>query len=424
MQGIKLRRPCMREGGAWISCWAVTTAAVVAGAIFGNGFVKSDGSPGFLDSLARIDGQNYRHIAENGYAYQPNAPSNVAFFPAFPLAARWLARATGLGTVPAQLLVSNVCCVTAFLLMGAYLQRRVAPEHGVRLDSTSGIDSAHVLAGDSRRPRDVSGYALLAMGLLPTTIFFRMAYTESMLLCLAILSLYGIVRAWPLPVVALVVGLATAVRPVGVALLLPLFWYAWRGSDSRRQVAYRLAYALPLGCWGLVAYMLYLYLDFGQPLAFALTQEHHRMRPAGTMEDKLLSLLSWEPIRDTYNPLSPGYWQALHYSPSRLFSLEFANPIYLIGTAALIAWGAWKRWLTTCEILLAVPLLAIPYFTRAYEMRMLSQARFAAVVFPAYIVLGHLLARMPLVIAGALLALSGLFMGLFAALFAAGYPFL
>lgn len=109
---------------------------------------------------------------------------------------------------------------------------------------------------------------------------------------------------------------------------------------------------------------------------------------------------------------------------ARRLSLEFANPIYLAGTTALIALGAWKRWLTSYEILLAVPLIAMSYFLRAYEMRMLSQARFMVVVFPAYIVMGNLLARMPPVIANSLLALSGFMMGVYAALFAAGYPFL
>jgi hypothetical protein len=170
--------------------------------------------------------------------------------------------------------------------------------------------------------------------------------------------------------------------------------------------------------------MLFQYATFRQPFAFALTQTYHRMRPMAPASDKWLALFSWEPIRDTYNPASPGYWLTLHYVPSPLFSLEFANPIYFIGAGALVALGIWKRWLTTYEILLAVPLLAIPYFTRAYEMRMLSQARFAAVVFPVYIVMGQLLARMPLVVSAALLALSGLMMGLYAALFAAGYPFL
>jgi hypothetical protein len=137
-----------------------------------------------------------------------------------------------------------------------------------------------------------------------------------------------------------------------------------------------------------------------------------------------MSLLTWEPIRDTYDQFSPGYWRALYDMKSTLFSMEFANPIYLIGTASLVVVGALKRWLTSYEVLLSIPLLVIPYATRAYEMRMLSQGRFAAAVFPVYIVLGHLLARMPTAVAVSLLAFSGLMMGIYAALFAAGYPFL
>jgi len=403
---------------SWVLCWASATAAVFVGASFGVKLVVKANEPrGFLGSLARIDGLNYQEVAEQGYSYQDGVASSVAFFPAFPVAARWLSRMTGMDTVLSMVLISNTCCFASFVLMGVYLQRRHAWPDGLDPRDHRG---PHADFGAS--PSDT--YALLAMALLPTTVFFRLAYTESMFLCIALLALYAMVRRWPPIAVALIVGLATAVRPVAVALLLPLFWYVRKSSGTKWHTIRHLAYVIPLACWGLAAYMLFQYVKFGEPFAFALTQKYHRMRPVGTASEQILALLSWEPIRDTYDPRSPGYWQALHYSPSRLLSLEFANPIYLVGFAALIVLGAWKRWLTTYEVLLAVPLLAISYFTRAYEMRMLSQARFAAVVFPAYIVLGQLLARMPLAVAASLLALSGLLLGLYAALFAAGYPFL
>src|SRR5205807_1571849 len=115
----------------------------------------------------------------------------------------------------------------------------------------------------------VSSYTLLAMGLLPTTFFWRMAYTESMFLCVAIVAMVAMGRRWPLPIVAVLVGLATAVRPVGLALLLPMAWHVWNTSASPegeqspfapktaqkgavsarvRQFALRLAYAVPLAC--------------------------------------------------------------------------------------------------------------------------------------------------------------------------------
>jgi hypothetical protein len=127
-----------------------------------------------------------------------------------------------------------------------------------------------------------------------------------------------------------------------------------------------------------------------------------------------------QPIWNVYLPRTAGYWNR-GGAENPIFSLQFANPICFVGTAILIGVGAWKRWLNIYEVLLSLGLLGIPYVTRAYEMCMLSQGRFAAVVFPAYIVMGHLLARMPKIVALSLLALSGVLMAIYAALFAAGY---
>jgi hypothetical protein len=413
---ILRERTAVADASASAGVWGATSAVVAIGAAMGFLYLNPQCPGGYLGSLARIDGQNYRKIAESGYEFKPESPSYVAFFPAYPLAARWLAATTHMSIVTAELTVSNGCCLIAFVVMGAYLKRRSGSQRGLGQ------------AGDStsRAPPDCDEArrcALLALSLLPTSFFFRVAYSESMFLCLMLVSFYGMASCWRTWLVAGVVGLATAVRPTGVVLLIPFCWYAWHRPRSAFSAA-RLICLLPVACWGLLAYMGFQWWKFGQPLAFAITQEYHRMRPMGSLPDELLSLLSWEPIRDTYNPVSPGYWLALHSAPSRLFSLEFANPIYLVGTAALTVLGMARRWLTVPETLLAAGLISMSYFTRAYEMRMLSQARFMVVVFPAYIVMGELLARMPRVLAVALLALSGFMMGCYAALFAGGHPFL
>jgi hypothetical protein len=103
--------------------------------------------------------------------------------------------------------------------------------------------------------------------------------------------------------------------------------------------------------------------------------------------------------------------------------MRFFNPIFFVGTAVLVAVGAWKRWLTVYEVLLSIPLLAIPYVTKGYEMCMESQGRFAAVVIPAYIVMGQLLARLPWWLAWLILAISGAGLAFFASRFAAGYAY-
>jgi hypothetical protein len=54
---------------------------------------------------------------------------------------------------------------------------------------------------------------------------------------------------------------------------------------------------------------------------------------------------------------------------------------------------------------------------------MASQDRYASVVFPAYIVMGHLPAHLPKLVSGYLLFCSGLLMGAYAALFSLWYFF-
>lgn len=272
-----------------------------------------------------------------------------------------------------------------------------------------------------RHDPSVRAYVLLAMALFPTTFFFRMAYSESMFFLAAILSLCAMDRARGNFLPAIAVGFATAVRPVGLGLLLPLAWNIRKRSSSNVDAARRFVFLLPLSCWGLLVYIAFQYWNFHQPFAFVLTQEHWHLRPPAPIGDRLLSLLSWEPIRNVYVSGAPGYWRATDGVGIPLFDLQFANPIYFLGAVILIALGAKLRWITAEELLMSIAFLSIPYFTRGYEMCMASQGRFAAVVFPVYIVLGHLLSRIGPPLAVAVLAFAAFLMAVYAALFAAGY---
>jgi hypothetical protein len=106
-----------------------------------------------------------------------------------------------------------------------------------------------------------------------------------------------------------------------------------------------------------------------------------------------------------------------------LFSLQAANPVYFVCSVIAIAVGALKGWLTRYEWTLSAALFFIPYFTRACEMCFASFARFSAVAFPLYLVMGNILCRTRPPIAAAILALCGFVLGAYAALFAAEYRF-
>jgi hypothetical protein len=254
--------------------------------------------------------------------------------------------------------------------------------------------------------------------LWPTGCFFRLAYSESLFLFLAILSMYAMQRRWPLLSIAIIVGAATASRPVGVALLCPLTLYIWSRQATLKVRLIRLAWAAPIAVWGLGAFMLFQWAVFNDPLAFVQTHVNWRMRPPVPFFDKLTGLITLEPIWSVFTPSSPAYWRHLDPHGHPLFSLQAANPIFYGLAVVLVILGGWKRWLTRCELAWAIPLLLIPYLTNSYDMCMSGMGRFTGVVLPLYIVLGHLLSRLPVALASTLLTLAGLLLAIYAGLFA------
>lgn len=400
----------------------LTTLIVVMGAVFAVDFVplcqEHRGSKTRVDlvsAFAAWDGEWYTQIASTGYNYDPNRNSSVAFFPVYPTLAAALASVAGMRTHWALLLVSHAALFASFSLLAAYVQVRDG-------------------AADDR----LQGWTLLAFGLFPTTFFFRMAYSESVFLMLMLLALLGMQSGWRPVWIAWIIGLATGARSVGVALVPVFAVWLWnqrrsvldRQEREHRRLPFRswlswstdLALLLPVCCWGLLAFLCFQGLVFGEPLAFAKAQSHWSERSID-LGQGVLGLLWLEPLWATYDPTSPCYWGRVPPQESVLFNLKAANPLYFAGAVALIALGARKRWLNLSEVLLSAGLLGIPYCLQASRMGMTGQARFASVVFPMYLVLGQLLHRGPPQLAAALLAISGFFLAVYSALFASWYWF-
>ena len=77
-----------------------------------------------LNPLANWDGVWYQQIAANGYNYNAKQPSNVVFFPAYPLAGRFLATTTGLSYTASLLAISHLSLCGAYGLMFRYIHVR------------------------------------------------------------------------------------------------------------------------------------------------------------------------------------------------------------------------------------------------------------------------------------------------------------
>jgi hypothetical protein len=363
---------------------------------------------GLVARIAGWNGEEYERIALTGYIHQRNQPnSNVAFFPAYPLATRAVARLVNVRLRGPLLIVPQICLVGCFVAMAVYLRKRIPESQSTQI------------------------YALACLGAIPTSCFFRVAYSEAMLVFLLAIVLVAIECKWRFFVIAFFAGLASGTRPVGVAVILPCTLLLWRRarqltSYSRPTQAMITLSGAVVACWGLLGFVVFQWIAFGDPLAMVRSQAGWLLRHGEepVLMRELLGIATLEPIWSTYVPSKIEYWARYEPHQNPLLSLQFANPIYFLATIGLVIIGWRTKWLNDYEVLLSAGLLLIPYVTKSYDNAMASFGRFSVVVLPAYIVMGHLLARMPRWLAAALLAISAFFLAVYSAMFAAGYRFI
>jgi len=203
----------------------------------------------------------YLRIAGNGsqmgYShYTENAAHNFgtfAFFPLYPLAVRVAAVAVpgALAAVPARgqprarllvaaLVVANVAFVLALAALYALARARAG--------------------------REAARRAVWLLCLFPTTVFFAAPYSESLFLLWVVLFFLALERGRWVPA-GLCGALAAATRSFGVALVLPYLVCYWQ--QGRRRALWPVA-LIPLG---LLGYMAYLQLAWGDPLLFRAAEK-------------------------------------------------------------------------------------------------------------------------------------------------------
>jgi hypothetical protein len=394
---------CAADVGAGLAFYGLSSAMVLLALWLGHHFVRNP--PSWVDdhqddigALCRFDGTWYRSIAVDGYFYDPEKESNVAFFPAYPLMARVVMRLSGCRPELALVLVAHVFLAATFVLLCGYSRSR---------NSELGSQNSELV--------------LLAFALLPTTFFLRLGYTESMFCFWCVLILFGYERGWHPFWLALIAGAATATRAPGVAVGLVVLVSLWQRSPRWRHFLSWLILLGPLCLWGLIAFIAYQAVAFDEPLAFMKAQKYWSSYPGTSLVDGIRSVLILEPIWQTYDPSSARYWAGHDPYNHTPFSLQLANPIYFLLTAAAVIWGAWKRRLSSAEWLLGAALLLIPYLTRAYPNSMGSFGRFSAVVMPACLVFGHWLRVLPSAWVGLVAAVLTLWLVGYAALFGAAW---
>jgi hypothetical protein len=309
------------------------------------------------------DTNHYRDIVLKGYTYdsvsssQLDNWSDVAFFPIYPLMVSALMPLTN-DFAATGLLVSNVCFLLALIL----LYRLIFLE----------------CADHSTAQR-----TLVYVAVFPMAVFFNAIYTESTFLLTSVATFYfARRRMWALAGVSGAV--ATATRFIGILLygVLLLEWArscgwtltgaihrpAWRRLITGLKQNWKGLLLIQLALAGLLSYMLFLYVQFGDPLGFLHAQaawgRRDMINPLTAIWNELQIVL-----RQSFTHGEPHLWRPLLNVLACLFGLMLTPFI-------------WKRWGESYALYTLFSVL-IPTTTNTVD----SMARYTAVVFPIFAML-------------------------------------
>ena len=295
----------------------------------------------FLDMWIRWDAGWYQAIATVGYSFTPNIQSSVAFFPVYPLLMR------GLIALGANVFVAGMIVTWSFGLCGLALfaiwAKQLAGEEAARL-------------------------ATLLLIVWPFALYlYGAVYSDALYLALAVGAFLLLERGHP-GWAALLGAVATAERPVGVALSLGLLVRAieLRARAKEKLRAWDLVPAL--SGLGLAGYMGFLWWRFGDPLVFLEAQKGWGQLSGF---DALVKRVLWDkPIDD--------WAMALPQGAAALGLLALAWPM-----RRLLGWG----YSAYIAVVIGIPILTSRNF--------IGLGRYAIAGFPSILVLALLLRERP-----------------------------
>jgi hypothetical protein len=353
-------------------CGVLTLVVGTGATIAGPSMPYLDG-PVWLDGWFQGDSVWYLHIAENGYSYHPGEQSSIAFFPSYPMAARALGSLLGGQFQVAGSLLGVACGAAAVSLFVVWAWRRL--------------------------PRRSALTAIAVMMLYPYSFFLYGAmYSDSLFLLAALGGFMLLERRlyWWAGLAGIV---ATAGRPVGLAVAVGLTirmleMLAERRIEARgdqpadgsvprprwrdmlaavRDVRWPQAGVL-ISILGLLGWCGYLWVQFGDPLAWLAVQEAP----------------GWSQGSGPKTLFKIGYLDTMRNGPFGVaFRLTAQALMCLIAILLmrrvfrLFGWG----YLAYAAVVLAIPLIGTKDF--------MGTGRYVLAAFPVIAAAGHLLANLP-----------------------------
>lgn len=329
----------------------------------------TDVPAGTLNIWSYWDGEHYVALALDGYFQAPRYVS-PAFFPLYPLLIRSFSEAFGTSLSKEALSYWAPALSLLFLPFAFYF--------------------IYEIARDGWGERAAKG-AILALAFFPTTFFLNAAYTESLFLALSAGAMWAMRVRRNLLVACILAGLATATRNVAIFLIVPLM-YEWikQGGLKALRDWWRGLY-LALVPSGLIVYMGYLWIKFGDPVLFYSSQKYWEREATGPL---VTATRAWETAVEGVDILrDPALWTQPTMQ-NLADHLERANSVYNLAFLifALVVLLAGVRQLPLSLTLYSLLLVVPPALYGTPDIPLMGIPRYVLAAFPIFIVLG-LLAR-------------------------------
>lgn len=285
------------------------------------------GLPHFLWSQGNFDGVHYIGIAQDGYAYQ----FTQAFFPLYPMVVKAVSFLTLGNFVLAGIIVSNGAFLAALLLFYK-LVRDVFDEK-----------TAH--------------WSIIFLLVFPTSFYFGAIYTESLFFLLVISSIY-LAQKKHILASSVIGAFTSATRLVGVFLIPALIY----------KKDYKSLWPLLIVPIGIIVYMIYLKIEFNNPLYF-LTSQSIFGQERSTTSVVLLPQVIYRYIKILVTTHGLLFVNAAF----ELLSTFFALIVLALGFKKIDI-----RWIIFSALVIITPTLTGTFA---------SMPRYVLVAFPIYIVL-------------------------------------
>lgn len=298
---------------------------------------KWDAGSLWYHRLLRWDSGWYAAIVREGYRYSddPSVAASVNFFPLYPLLSAAAKMMLGIGEMGALLLVANASSLVVVILMTKLFRDELGEESAL--------------------------LSLTFFCFFPSSLFLSAGYSESPCLIFVLLALILLTKQ-RFVLAALMAGVSLAARSTCIVLAPVILFEMWRQNTlPLPRLLPRLALCAVLAIAGLLAYMAYLQVKFGHPLAFATSQDaftHERL------VDRVVGALSFDKTR--LQPWSQSMW-----------ALVFL---------ALSIWSFWRLRLAFSLYALAAILLPYLMFGRVNA----STDRYLLMCVPVFMMLGAL----------------------------------